>query len=87
METEITYQTFKVILSIMIAFIASYAALFLFTRFRNHTTISWTKWLSAILMGLAICGMHYTGMSATTFQTTEDMNISRIRLIYFYRLV
>lgn len=56
-------------LSILIAIIASEAAIWLalksntvIARLRNRVKLS-----SAILMGLAICGMHYTGMAASVF--------------------
>ncbi|WP_058308513.1 bifunctional diguanylate cyclase/phosphodiesterase [Gracilibacillus massiliensis] len=90
MEADISYQASKVLLSIIIAFVASYAALFLFTRFRNHSNMSWTKWLSAIIMGFAICGMHYTGMSATTIpnMNSESMQGSTsINLFLLYSVI
>ncbi|GAA0310528.1 bifunctional diguanylate cyclase/phosphodiesterase [Gracilibacillus halotolerans] len=73
MPVEVSYDKFLLILSIVIAFIASYAALILFLYFRNKTTSSWTKWLSALLMGLAVCGMHYTGMNAAKFRLTSEI--------------
>lgn len=69
MPMEMSYDIGLVILSVIIAFIASYAALFLFLRFKNQSSASWLKWLSAIVMGTAICGMHYTGMKAAKFQS------------------
>lgn len=67
MPVEMSYDKTLWVLSAVIAFVASYAALFLFLRFRNEQSFSWLKWLSAIVMGFAICGMHYTGMKATRF--------------------
>jgi diguanylate cyclase (GGDEF)-like protein len=61
---QITYNPIYWLLSAVIAFIASYAALYLFRKFRNSTGFSKWKLICAILMGLAICGMHYTGMAA-----------------------
>ncbi|MEF3305388.1 bifunctional diguanylate cyclase/phosphodiesterase [Paenibacillus sp. GYB003] len=54
-------------LSALIALVTSYVALFLFIRFRNQPSVSWWKWASALVMGVAICGMHYTGMKAAQF--------------------
>lgn len=68
MKMEITYDPFLWALSALIAFVAAYAALFLFLKFRSHTSSSLLKWLSAVVMGIAICGMHYTGMEAAIFQ-------------------
>lgn len=63
----IEYERSYLILSVCIALAASYAALFLFIRFRHQQTDSWLKWLSSILVGLAVCGMHFTGMRAAHF--------------------
>ncbi|WP_033445727.1 bifunctional diguanylate cyclase/phosphodiesterase [Ornithinibacillus scapharcae] len=73
MPVTLTYDIGLVILSIVIALIASYAALFLFLRFRNQSSSSWLKWLSAIIMGFAICGMHYTGMKAAKFHNNSGL--------------
>ena len=67
MPVELSYDPFLWGLSAVIALVASYAALFLFLYFRKHPSSKWYKWLSAIIMGLAICGMHYTGMKAAQF--------------------
>ncbi|WNQ11354.1 EAL domain-containing protein [Paenibacillus aurantius] len=56
-------------LSAGIALAASYAALFLFIRFRHKPSASWWKGGSAVIMGLAICGMHYTGMRAAMYHS------------------
>jgi diguanylate cyclase len=72
MDVMLTYDDTLWTLSAVIAFVASYAALLLFLRFRNQSASSWLKWLSAIVMGFAICGMHYTGMRAAQFHS-DDM--------------
>ncbi|KAB8139379.1 EAL domain-containing protein [Gracilibacillus oryzae] len=71
MDAEMVYDLNLVALSVIIALFTSYAALFLFTKFRNHPSTSLLKWLSAVIMGIAISGMHYTGMNATTFHMAE----------------
>jgi len=68
MPMDITYDPLLWALSALIAFFAAYAALFLFLKFRGETASSVWKWLSAVAMGAAICGMHYTGMKAAIFQ-------------------
>ena len=73
MPVKIIYHKPLLILSIVIAFIASYAALFLFLRFRHDYTSNPKMWLSAIFMGIAICGMHYTGMNAAQFQAITEI--------------
>ncbi|WP_284646639.1 bifunctional diguanylate cyclase/phosphodiesterase [Paenibacillus silviterrae] len=73
MNVRITYDKQIWVLSAVIAFVASYAALLLFLRFRNQASSSWLKWASAVVMGFAICGMHYTGMKAARFQAHENV--------------
>ena len=63
-HAEISYDPGIWVLSAIIALVASYAALLLFLRFRNHPKSSFLKWGSAVVMGFAVCGMHYTGMKA-----------------------
>ncbi|UOQ86874.1 bifunctional diguanylate cyclase/phosphodiesterase [Gracilibacillus salinarum] len=72
MDAEMMYDPGLVTLSVVIALCASYAALLLFVRFRHDASSTWLKWGAAIIMGIAISGMHYTAMSATTFQMTES---------------
>lgn len=63
-------------LSIVIGIIASEAALYLAIQ-SNQGTLkrqSFLKIISALVMGAAICGMHYTGMAAAIF--TPDTSVS-----------
>ncbi|MCP6759877.1 MAG: hypothetical protein NHB32_14185 [Fischerella sp. CENA71] len=78
MSARISYNSFLVILSIIIAFAASYISLKYFTvlRFSHHGNVKkQTKFVPAILMGLAISSMHYTGMFATNF--IPDYTVSK----------
>lgn len=68
----VSYDPYLWVLSALIALGASYAALYLFRKFRIAPDFSRWKLLSAVLMGLAISGMHYTGMAAATFQVESD---------------
>ena len=65
----ITYEPMLLAASVVIAVGASFAALWLFTHL--DTGHSWGKRLTrigaAVGMGLAISGMHYTGMAASRF--------------------
>lgn len=76
MPAGLSYDKTLWALSAVIAVAASYAALFLFLRFRSQKAFSWLKWMSAVVMGFAICGMHYTGMKAARFHTAMDMDMS-----------
>jgi len=70
-DARISYSASLVALSIVIAIVASLAALWLAFRLRLEVTTKGTilKLLSAGVMGLAISGMHYTGMAAATFSS------------------
>jgi len=54
--------------SLMIAVGASAAALWIAFRLRKHTPyVRQIRGLAAVIMGMAIVGMHYTGMAAANF--------------------
>ncbi|GLX67399.1 bifunctional diguanylate cyclase/phosphodiesterase [Paenibacillus glycanilyticus] len=86
---SIQYNPLIVILSAVIAVLTSCAALYLFIKFRDSNKASLSKWAAAALMGLAVCGMHYTGMGAASFWCgetavtllTEDIPINLFLLI------
>ncbi|HSY37128.1 MAG TPA: response regulator [Acidobacteriaceae bacterium] len=62
------YATWIVVLSVVLAVIISFAALWVAFRSRNDTASwSWQKSGTALLMGLAIPTMHYVGMAAVSF--------------------
>src|SRR5205807_22106 len=62
-HVELSYDRIFVALSLIIAIGASTAALWLAFR----TTDLGQKFIAAVVMGLAISGMHYTAMGGTTF--------------------
>jgi diguanylate cyclase len=67
----IAYDPFLVAVSILIAVAASFVALWLFFRLRegNSRSQQLKRIAAAIVMGLAISGMHYTGMAASRFSS------------------
>ncbi|WP_033541796.1 bifunctional diguanylate cyclase/phosphodiesterase [Planococcus sp. CAU13] len=67
MGADITYDPLLWGLSAVIAFATSLAALYLLFQLRDLSGFHWRKIGSAVLMGLAVAGMHYTGMAAATF--------------------
>jgi PAS domain S-box-containing protein len=70
LQAKIEYDLILVSLSVAIAIIASFAALWLAFRLQKNQDLKgviWQKLGSAFLMGIAISGMHYTGMWATHF--------------------
>ena len=77
MEAAISYDAPTVLLSLLIAVGASFAALWLAFTFRvERADVARWRWLkiaSAMIMGGAIAGMPYTGMAAARFQSTEPV--------------
>jgi PAS domain S-box-containing protein len=73
MPADVRYDPILVALSVLIAIGASIVALWLAFR----TTMNWQRLLSAIVMGSAISGMHYTGMAAATFIANPGMDGAR----------
>lgn len=68
MQPGIVYHTGWLLASLAIAVFASGAALWLAFRLRSHLhhVRAW-RGAAALVMGLAIVGMHYTGMAAASF--------------------
>ena len=66
MDAELRYKTDLFAVSVIIAIIASGAAIFiirkLIKRYRFFVAV-----LAAMVMGAAVCGMHYSGMEAAVF--------------------
>jgi PAS domain S-box-containing protein len=63
MGADLHYDRLFVTLSVLIAIGAATAALWLSFR----TAATWQRLTAALVMGFAICGMHYTGMAAARF--------------------
>ncbi|MEA3404905.1 MAG: MHYT domain-containing protein [Pseudomonadota bacterium] len=70
MFPPIQYNVWLVIISMVIAYAASYIGLEIFIRsaFREkHNVFIWHNLLASIVIGSAIAAMHYTGMAAASF--------------------
>ena len=62
------YSRVIVTISVVVAIVISFVALWLAFHFRGETKSGgWRKALSAVVMGAAIPVMHYTGMAAASF--------------------
>src|SRR6266849_2864517 len=62
------YSPALLTLSVVLAIVISFVALWLTFYFRGETTAwAWRKAVSALVMGAAIPVMHYTGMAAASF--------------------
>jgi two-component system, sensor histidine kinase and response regulator len=71
-----SYSPALVALSVIVAVVISFAALWLSFRLRddNDSGWNWRKSGSALLMGLAIPLMHYIGMAAAHYRAGPPMN-------------
>lgn len=69
MAPPIAYDPLLFIASVLIAIGASSTALWIAYKLRkqNFFTAVFSKFASALIMGIAIAGMHYTGMAAAEF--------------------
>jgi diguanylate cyclase (GGDEF)-like protein len=68
MTPLIHYIPSLLVLSIVIAILASGAALFIAFHLRRHgTRVYFYRAIAGVVMGMAIVGMHYTGMAAAQF--------------------
>ncbi|WP_134702088.1 PAS domain S-box protein [Ammoniphilus sp. YIM 78166] len=82
-EVTLGYSFPLVLLSILIAILASYCAFWLSLYFRSSEgRFQIGKLGSSLIMGLAICGMHYTGMAATRIFSNQPMNHERLAFSY-----
>jgi two-component system sensor histidine kinase/response regulator len=72
---QLRYDVVRLWLSIAIAIAASFVALDLARRFRGSETAHAKRMRAsaAVVMGVAIVGMHYTGMSAAQFTAMGSM--------------
>lgn len=80
MSLEITYDFGIVVLSVAIAALASFAALWLLIQVRATTSrfAILYKVGCGVIMAIAITGMHYTGMAAASFQLTDETSTGLI---------
>ena len=62
------YDSLLLVLSVVLAIAMSLVALWLSFHLREHPKTTWPrKCGSAVVMGIAIASMHYTGMAAARF--------------------
>lgn len=66
MAARMSYDPVLVAASLVIAVAASMVALYILLHWRGMA-----RYLSALVMGLAVCGMHYTGMAAMRLAPSE----------------
>lgn len=74
-EPAIVWKASWVAASIVIALVASFAALWLTFRLRHEAAqVALMRFGAAVLMGIAIAGMHYSGMMAAQFPHQHAMH-------------
>ncbi|MFZ2031589.1 MAG: MHYT domain-containing protein [Vitreimonas sp.] len=66
----IRYNVLGVVISIIIAMVAATSALWL----TLNLTKSWQRAGAAVVMAVAVCGMHYTGMAATSMDMSASIS-------------
>ena len=81
MSARIQWNIYLVLLSVLIALGASFAALTISIRLRNKPDRWSLLVLASVLMGFAISGMHYTGMVAATFIHDDSLKIDDSNLL------
>lgn len=69
MPAETYYDLNILMISVVIGVLASCAALWLAFHMRGQ----WQMFGSALIMGMAVCGMHYTGMAAASYRRTDTI--------------
>ncbi len=69
MDALMFYDPVMFIVSVLVAVVLSIIALYTKFRATSHTQslVHWTTLGAAVVMGLAVSGMHYTGMAAARF--------------------
>ncbi len=69
MDAQIVYEPRIVGLSVAIAVAAACAAIWIMFKLVNNASrhLGKLKFGAALIMGIAICGMHYTGMAAVSY--------------------
>ena len=84
MPARISYDTTLFSASLVIAVVAATVALWLAFNLRGN----WQRFGSALVMGVAVCGMHYTGMYAVRMEHAKEavaasvMSLSASNLAY-----
>ncbi|GAB3096743.1 diguanylate cyclase [Aestuariicella hydrocarbonica] len=78
MDPAMQYDNFLVFISGVIAVVACGAALWICRNIdkAGERYSFWVKLVAALVMGVAICGMHYTGMAAVSFPIESQMAAS-----------
>ena len=74
-EARPEYNIYIILLSVVIAMVASYVAVWVavLQDELNLTNSYLIKIAASLILGVAVCGMHYTGMAAVTYQHVDEI--------------
>lgn len=72
MEALYVYDGWLFTASVVIAIVVSFVALFIFSTLQRYMENRIIRLMTAIIMGLAVSSMHYTGMMAISFYVAPD---------------
>ncbi|MED1206055.1 EAL domain-containing protein [Heyndrickxia acidicola] len=87
MEAVVYYKSGIVWLSVGIAIVVSYCALYIFSFLQKYMEKHWLKILTSITMGFAIASMHYTGMAAIVFYADHSFSNNEMQNMNFMFLI
>lgn len=83
MQADIHWDWSIIMASVVIAIIAAIVALWLLV----HVKVLWQVIISALVMGVAVCGMHYTGMMAADFVYNPNLPIAQPTEISHFMII
>ncbi|WP_203246519.1 putative bifunctional diguanylate cyclase/phosphodiesterase [Sporosarcina beigongshangi] len=72
MEALHVYNAWLFTASILIAIVVSFIALYVFSTLQRYMENHFIQLMTAIILGLAVSSMHYTGMIAMSFYVSPD---------------
>ena len=71
-DADYTYDLTIFIVSVAIAIIVSFVAIYIFTSLQHLMKNRLQKMLTSVIIGLAVSSMHYTGLLGTTYYIHRD---------------
>ncbi|KAJ3027024.1 UNVERIFIED_CONTAM: hypothetical protein HDU68_004642, partial [Siphonaria sp. JEL0065] len=86
MEAEQVFNPVVVGLSVVIAFVAATAGMFIIFRILPFFPHDIIKYLAAVIIAIAVNGMHYTGMAAVEYKYRPNESLNPAGLIEPYYL-
>ena len=72
MDIVYSYNYLMFTVSIVIAVTISMLAVYIFSSLQLYMKNGWIQFFTAVILGLAVSSMHYTGMAAVTFYVPSD---------------